>query len=145
MKYITLAVIVLGILGGIKLNSWYIEASQPIVIVQEQTIELIEVPEEIEWTEERIKEEIRTTFPEMPETFVRIADCESDFLPTAYNPTNNSHDGGIFQISKKYHGKELEALGLDPYDIEDNLKYARLLYEKNGTRDWNASKHCWNK
>jgi len=124
----------------------YAEGIQPVVYERpkEKPVEvLIEV--EIDWTKERIIKEIRDTFPENPNTFVNIAKCESNFLPSAHNPTNGSHDGGIYQISQKYHGKELKEMGLDPYKVEDNLKFARLLYEEQGLAPWVWSKHCWNK
>jgi hypothetical protein len=99
----------------------------------------------VEWTEERIKEAIRETFPEQPDLLVRVASCESSFLPDAYNPKNGSHDGGVFQISEKYHGERLKELGLNPYDVRDNLAYARLLYEESGLKPWAASKRCWSR
>jgi hypothetical protein len=143
MKYITLAVMLLGLLGGIRLNTWYAEASKPIIVEQEpEEPSVVQIEIRIDWTEERIKEEIRKMFPEAPETFVRIAKCESGFRPHAHNEKTN--DGGLFQLNEKYHGQRLRELGLDPFDVQDNLKYARILYEQNGTQDWSASKHCWN-
>lgn len=96
-----------------------------------------------DYTRDEIIQLIRATFPEEPARAVKVAECESSFLPDAYNPTNNSHDGGIFQVSLKYHGPELEALGLDRFDVRDNLTFARILYDRNGWRDWSASQHCW--
>jgi hypothetical protein len=49
------------------------------------------------------------------------------------------------QINTRYHGKTAEELGLDLTDIEDNLAYARYLYEKQGTQPWSASAPCWSK
>ncbi len=49
------------------------------------------------------------------------------------------------QINKRYHGKTAEELGLDLNTIEDNLAYARHLYEKQGTQPWSASAPCWQK
>ena len=138
----------LGIILGLSIDLAERTIGQPIVYVAEaKEVEPKEVLIEarINWTEERIKEEIRETFPEAPETFIRIAKCESNFLPHAYNPTNNSHDGGILQISQKYHGEEMEKMKLDPYNVQDNLKFGRILYEESGLSPWSASKHCWNK
>lgn len=94
-------------------------------------------------TEEQIKQLIRETFPEESARAVRVAECESQLDPDAINPTNGSFDGGIFQISLKYHGDELAERGLDRFDIEGNVAFARILYNRNGWQDWSASKHCW--
>jgi hypothetical protein len=138
--------IILGILGGLFLDAYmraypsHITYASPPEEPQVVQIEVV-----IDWTPERIKQEIRETFPEAPETMLRVAKCESGLVPHAYNPTNGSHDGGIYQISLKYHGDRLEQLGLDRFDIEDNLKYARMLYDESGLAPWSASKHCWSK
>ncbi len=95
------------------------------------------------WNEEKIVDAIKKKFPEHPELFVKIANCESTLKPDAYNQDTN--DGGIFQLSEQYHGKEMKRLGIDRFNVDDNLKYARILYEKNGTKDWSASKFCWSK
>lgn len=99
---------------------------------------------EVSYSKERVQELIKEAFPDAP-IMLKVAACESGFLQHAYNPTNDSHDGGVFQISQKYHGQQMEKLGLDPYDVKDNIAYARILYDRNGLRDWSASKHCWSK
>ena len=91
-------------------------------------------------SEERIVKAIHETFPEEPELMVRIARCESSLNPTVVSKTK---DGGIFQINDFVHGETLKQLDLDPLILEDNLAYARHLYNRNGTRDWYMSKHCW--
>lgn len=101
------------------------------------------IEEEIDWTEERVIEAIRETFPEQPDLMVRVAKCESSLIPHAHNA--HTDDGGLFQINDYYHGENLKALGLDRMKVEDNLTYARRLYDANGLRDWSASKHCWNR
>ena len=80
---------------------------------------------------------IRRAFPEDPHTAVAVANCESGLKPTAYNPHNNngSTDGGLWQINS-VHDKKLDQLGLDKYDPEDATKFARLLYEERGFKDW---------
>lgn len=105
---------------------------------------IVLIREHVEWTPERVQQEILKVFPDAP-IMVQVAKCESGFKPEAHNPTNNSHDKGIFQISTKYHGAKLEALGLDPYDVRDNLAYARMLYDQSGLKPWDWSKPCWSK
>jgi len=110
----------------------------------------IEEPKEVmievvyNWTPERIEEEVRKVFPDAP-VMLKVMKCEGGYDIDAHNPTNNSHDRGLFQISTKYHGAEVKRLGLDMNDPVDNIKYARILYDKNGLADWQASKHCWSK
>jgi len=116
------------------------EASQEVEIVPE--VVMIEVT--YNWTEERIIEEINNVFPDAP-IMVKVAKCESSLKPDAYNPTNNSHDKGLFQISGKYHGAKVKELGLDMYDVKDNLAFARILYDEQGLKPWIWSKSCWNK
>lgn len=81
--------------------------------------------------------EIHRIFPEDPHTALAIAKCESGLNPDAYNPhnTDGSVDRGLMQLNS-VHDKRLEALGLDPWNPEHNLQFARMLYEANGWRDW---------
>ena len=85
---------------------------------------------------------VEQTFPEDPHTALAIVQCESGFSPSAHNPHNNdgSTDGGLWQIND-VHNANLERLGLDKYNPVDATEYARILYEKNGWRDW----VCWHK
>lgn len=48
---------------------------------------------------------------------------------------NGSTDTGIAQINSA-HDAELKRLGLDKNKLEDNLRYARIRYDKNGLLDW---------
>jgi hypothetical protein len=53
-------------------------------------------------------------------------------------------DVGEFQINTWAHADELKALGLDVIHSQaDNIKYALMLYARNGTADWVASQDCW--
>lgn len=68
--------------------------------------------------------------------------CESGLKPSAYNPSNKdgTTDGGIFQVNS-VHDKRLNELGLDKWDPEDNVKYARMLYEESGWLPWVCYTH----
>jgi len=106
-------------------------------VVEEQVEEPREVLIRVEYTTEGIKRLIRETFPEDAETALKIAACESGYNPEAYNPTNNSHDRGIFQISDKYHKKTWTEMGYtDMHDVKQNIEYARVLYEESGWNHW---------
>jgi hypothetical protein len=79
----------------------------------------------------------------------RIAWCESKYHHT--DPQSgqiirgfvNRNDIGIMQINETYHGKAAQALGIDLYSLDGNLRYARYLYDREGTRPWSSSQPCW--
>lgn len=72
---------------------------------------------------------------------VAVAFCESSLDP---NANRRDVDVGLFQINQ-VHIPTLQSLGLDRYDMEDNLAYARILYNQNGLRDWYMSYNCWSR
>ena len=49
------------------------------------------------------------------------------------------------QINLFYHAKTAEKLGYDINDLDDNVHYARYLYEKDGAKPWMSSSACWAK
>lgn len=153
MKGIIALAMCLGLLGGNSLIRWYEEASRPMVIVQEV---MAQEPEP-----KVILIEVR---PTVPAELARIADCESgkrNADGTAVHGSGRHHnengeviigrlnrpelgvDVGKYQINEHFHGERAKELGLDLYDEHDNEAYALMLFEENGTRDWNASKSCW--
>lgn len=83
--------------------------------------------------EEKIIEAIKETFPEEPEAALAIAECESELDVNAISPTD---DVGLMQINLPSHGEKLDELGLDGFDLEDNLAYSRSLYEESGWEPW---------
>lgn len=88
------------------------------------------------WSDpQNVKSLIRRTFPDA-DTALAVAKCESGFRPTAYNQNSNgSYDAGIFQINS-VHQARLDELGLNKWDVEDNIKFARLLHEEQGWIPW---------
>lgn len=76
-----------------------------------------------------------------------IAECESggrqfdDDGNVIANPESSAV--GKYQILEKLHQEELKKLGLDPRIERDNEQFARILYEREGTRPWNKSRGCW--
>ena len=79
-------------------------------------------------------------FPEEP-VMVEVARCESRLNPKA---DRQGIDGGLFQINQ-VHLTTLNELGLDRYDLQDNLTYSRILYNQGGLTPWNMSRYCWGK
>ncbi len=91
---------------------------------------------------------VRRYFSDVP-IMAEVARCESRF--NHLNPTTgtvlrgivNNSDVGVMQINTYYHGDTARILDLDLHDFEDNMAYARYLYEREGTQPWSASRGCW--
>ena len=84
----------------------------------------------------------------VPYILKKIAWCESKGLQfnvdgSVYRGKQNPKDVGRFQVNEHYHLEESKRLGIDIYTLEGNTEYSLRLYKKNGTRDWNWSKWCW--
>lgn len=68
-----------------------------------------------------------------------VADCESNFEPTAYNSSSGA--SGVFQIMGKYHAAEFERVTGVPFhdgrfDPDLNVKYAADLHRRSGWQPW---------
>lgn len=90
---------------------------------------------------------VREYFKDIP-VMVQIARCESQFRHTLVDGSVlrgrvDSADLGVMQINTRYHADRAAKLGLDLHLLEDNLEYARDLYERQGTVPWNSSAACW--
>lgn len=90
---------------------------------------------------------VRSYFSDIP-VMIQIARCESTFRHTLADGTVlrgkvDSADVGVMQINTRYHAQTAHTLGLDLTDMHDNMKYARDLYQKQGTKPWTASAACW--
>jgi hypothetical protein len=76
----------------------------------------------------------------------RVAECES--RDRQYNQSgevvigNITPDIGRFQINP-VHLSEARKRGIDVYTTHGNARMAEILYNRNGLRDWQASRHCW--
>lgn len=102
--------------------------------------------EEIKMTDEEI---VREYFKDAP-VMIRIAFCESTFRQNdkdgnVLRGVQNSKDVGIMQINEYFHADKAKQMNLDIHAIEGNMEFARYLFEREGTRPWNASKKCWNR
>ena len=102
--------------GCVMLQVKKVEAAEP--IKQPQTIE----------------DKIRAMFPEDPDRAVAISKCESGMRANAFNGKNRngSWDAGVMQINS-VHKYSKEYL----FDVDNNLKVARKLYEARGNT-WGA-------
>lgn len=89
-----------------------------------------------------VEEKILEAFPDVP-IMIEVARCESQLDPLA-DRGNLNVDVGLFQINQ-VHLERLEKLGLDRRDIDDNITFAKMLYEESGLNAWYMSKPCWSK
>ncbi len=75
----------------------------------------------------------------------KIIQCESGWNHTAQNPNSTAYGVGQFingtwnYIQKKWN------VELERNNKEDQIYAMMRLLEEEGSRHWNASKHCWNK
>jgi len=96
-----------------------------------------------------IKKFVNDYFADIP-ILAEIAKCESRYRHldkggNVLKGKKNSYDRGVMQINILYHAKTLERLGLDVQNLDDNVRYARYLYEKEGAKPWISSSACWAK
>ena len=103
-------------------------------------------------TAQTVEEYVREYFADIP-VMAEIAKCESQFRQFNKNGQVLQNPGstavGVFQIMGSIHAELAdEKLGLDIYSLQGNAAYARYLYDKQGTKPWEAdpaSKKCWGK
>lgn len=103
--------------------------------------------EEVASLETSTEAEVRKYFSDIP-VLIQVARCESTFRHTLEDGSVlkgkvDSRDTGVMQINTYYHAAEAAKLGLDLTVLEDNMAYARNLYERQGTQPWSASAPCW--
>lgn len=97
-----------------------------------------------------IEESVREYFSDIP-VMVDVAYCESRFVHVDPQTGGvmrgwlNSKDLGVMQINERYHGEAALKMGLDLHVLEDNMAYARYLYDTQGLQPWSASRHCWSR
>lgn len=100
-------------------------------------------------TNEYAKQRTYEVFADTP-VLIDIAKCESTYQQfdekgNVLRGRVDNQDVGTMQINERYHLEEAEKLGLNIYTVEGNLAFAKILYEKEGTKPWNPSKPCWGK
>lgn len=92
-----------------------------------------------------VKAFLKQEFKDAP-VMVDIASCESyyrqfDKNGNALRGIVNNKDVGVFMINEIYHLERAKKLGIDINTFEGNVKFARLLYQEQGTKPWNWSKY----
>lgn len=92
---------------------------------------------------------INDYFADIP-ILANIARCESQYRHLSKDGDvlrgkKNRFDIGVMQINELYHAEKAKKLGLNLYNLNDNVAYARHLYEDEGAKPWMASSACWAK
>lgn len=92
---------------------------------------------------------LRDYFADAP-ILAKIGACEShnrqyDAQGNVLRGKENIYDRGVMQINLLYHAEEAVKMGLDLNSIDDNVAFARYLYEKYGAKPWMSSSPCWSK
>jgi len=94
-----------------------------------------------------VEKRVREYFKDVP-VMIEIARCESGFrqYTDAGNVLYGGRGGmvGVFQFYEVIHQTAANRLGYDITTLEGNLKYARELYNTEGTSPWQSSFDCWN-
>ena len=84
----------------------------------------------------------KVTFSDFPLAMQKIFLCESggrhDYRGNVI--ISKTEDIGIAQINKPIHNKTATSLGLNLYNVSDNLSYAYWLWQREGTAPWTCSK-----
>lgn len=88
-------------------------------------------------------------FADIP-LMTKIARCESrnrhlDKNGNVLKGEITDKDTGVMQINLYFHEKTAKTLGYDLHNLDDNVAYARYLYEREGAKPWMSSSKCWSK
>jgi len=111
-------------------------------------VHTVEAYEEVAYTYGGAEAEVRSYFADIP-ILAEVARCESTFKHVDPNTgvvtrgRVNPADVGVMQINEYYHKDTATKMGLELTNLEDNMAYARYLYEREGTQPWSASRACW--
>ena len=119
------------------------QVTPPTNIAPPPTVEISEKLVKLKSTEEIVRE----YFADSP-ALVEVARCESTFRHAndegrVIRGRYNRYDIGVMQINELYHADAAKELGLDIYDINGNMAYAKWLYEHQGLTPWRSSSKCW--
>ena len=107
-----------------------------ILLSQLQTALAQVVPQDIPLQEELV------TFGDLPLDLQKTIICESGGRQEVNGKlvVSKTKDVGIAQINLKAHSKTAKSMGLDLTDANDNLAFAKYLYEKDGITPWVCAK-----
>lgn len=134
--------------GAVVLSTFITIPNVAIEINDSTEVKTVELHTSSALAEANVEHTVRTYFKDTP-ILAEVAWCESRFVHIDPNTGVvkrghlNASDLGVMQINEYYHGDTARDLGLDLSRLEDNLAYARYLYEREGIKPWNASRFCW--
>jgi len=121
--------------------------------VEEQTIDLHKTVKSEDYQplsdSKNVEKFVRDYFADLP-VMTRIASCESRNRHYGSNGEvlrgeRTPLDRGVMQINLYFHQKTALKMGLDLHQIDDNVAFARYLYEKYGAKPWMSSSACWSR
>ena len=95
--------------------------------------------------------------PILAPELVPICSCESSYSGTKNDvPQQFEKDGktvrygrvepddrGMCQINRRIHAEAIKKMEVDIETEEGNITFANYLFETQGKKPWNWSKHCW--
>ena len=121
-------------------------SNQTIEPVIENKIEISQIAKE---SPDTVKELVIQYYKEDP-ILAEVAFCESTFTHylsdgSVIRGRVDNRDVGVMQINEYYHKDTATRLGYNLEDLEDNLAYAKNLYDRQGVQPWSASSKCWSK
>lgn len=68
-----------------------------------------------------------------------VIECESGWDTGAVGPYGEL---GLLQVHP-IHFPRMRSLGLDPLRAADRVRFAVILWQENGLKDWESSRNCW--
>ena len=144
-KRLILRSFIAGIVILTSQNAGAVPADQ-IVIEPVKTVVVATAEASVRRPNEEVEQQVREYFHDIP-VMIEIARCESRYRQYEENGSvllgDITRDLGVMQINEYYHLDAAAHLGLDLHDLEDNMAYARYLYNREGTKPWNSSSKCW--
>lgn len=122
--------VTLGVIGGILLSYAFLAKGETLVYENVEEPEKVLIEIRVNWTEERIKEEIHSVSQEYgvsEEVMTKVIQCESQFKKDALGDHGKSR--GLVQIHSDYHDVSDE----EAYDPAYAIRFlAQHLKEGNG-------------
>ena len=142
---------VLPLNSGVILNS-----ASPVPAVELQAAVVQTLPREVTSEDyepiteaKNVEKFLKDYFADIP-LLAKVGACEShnrhyNSKGSVLRGEKNTFDRGVMQINILYHEETALDMGLDLTDIDDNVAFARYLYEKYGAKPWASSSACWSR
>ena len=80
---------------------------------------------------------------DVPETLIRIIECESNWRPYVKNPYSSAYGLCQFTARTRRYVEKKWGIKIDWLNPSEQLKACKRLYEEEGRRHWEESVWCW--